>query len=172
MANAMFSSIETCYDNLVANSNPIEGAQPTNNEFHPVSQEEILVLEGGLGFSIPGQLREFYLRVGWGFLNFDRSGRRETTFPNHFIPPDRVLNFWDRSEVCYEFDKDLIDNGELVFFDFGSYSHLVLRPFSDQPNAVYYPGDKIPVAKDFHSFVLRLYESTTFYLDHESDFSE
>ena len=140
---------------------------PDVNEFDKVSEDQIVALERELGFAIPSQLRRFYLEVGTGFLNVDEKGQYQNTHPNNIIDLERIRLFWKRQEVSFLYDQDLVAPNELVFFDMGDYSYLVMRPFSDNPNKVYFPFDEKSLANDFNDFIMRLYENTTFYLDPE-----
>jgi len=166
------NSIVDLYKRLKARQTSDGKELPVQNEFYAVSEAEVKQLEGDLGFSLPAQLRNFYINVGSGFLNVDALGQHQNDYPNNIIDLDRMRLFWRREEVSFEYDHEIVAPDELVFFDMGSYMYLVVRPFSDQPNAVYYPRDQKPVAADFNDFVFKLYQNTTFYLDHESVFED
>ena len=160
----MADDVEKIYSALRANgTGAVSGGQKAN-EFHPVSENEILQLESDIGFKIPSQLRKFYLDVGWGFLDVDSDGKYQNDYPNNIVSPDRLRLFWKREEVSFQYDSDLVDKDELAFFDMGDFMYLVVRPFSNLPNAVYYPRDSNPVSEDFESFIASLYRNTTFYL--------
>lgn len=140
------------------------------NSFWRVEENDLLNTEKKLGFEIPRQLRDFYLNVGYGNLNVDKNKKWSDVYHNRIVEPSRLPKLWDKSDLDFNIDIDLVDEGELAFFDNGNQCFLVLRPFSDAPNTVYYPGDKIPLAQDFNEFILKLYENSTFYLEHEGEY--
>ncbi len=137
------------------------------NEFWGVKESELVSAEKCMGIQIPCELRNFYATVGYGHLVTSRAGVSQGDYFNIFVDLPRLCNLWLREEVSFQYDAELVDEGELPFFDIGSYSYLVLRPYSTAPNAVYRPYDQKPIAGSFDEFVLRLYQDTIFYLSHE-----
>ena len=105
--------------------------------------------------------------VGHGHLVISREGVLQTDYLNIFVDLQRLSKLCLRDEVSFQYDAELVAEGELPFFDMGSYSYFVLRPHSDKPNAVYAPYDKKPICDSFSEFVMQLYLDTTFYLAHE-----
>ncbi len=166
-------SVDNLYDGFkVFQVSRDEKGDARFNQFWRVSENELLETEKLLGFSIPCQLRRFYLEIGNGHLVTNIKGEFQDDYFNIFVDLERMVKFWKRTEVSFGYDPEIIDKDELVFFDTGSYCYKVLRPFSDNPNAVYDPGDRKPISNSFNEFILKLYENTTFYLDHEGVYED
>ncbi|WP_156912335.1 SMI1/KNR4 family protein [Roseibium algicola] len=140
------------------------------NEFWKIEEAELADAEKRMGIMIPHELRRFYAKVGSGHLVRSRKGVLQTDYLNIFVDLRRLSELWLREDVSFQYDAELVADGELPFFDMGSYSYFVLRPHSANPNAVYAPYDKKPVSNSFNEFVLQLYQDTTFYLDHVGDY--
>ncbi len=137
------------------------------NEFWEIQETMLVDAEKRMGMAIPRELRDFYAMVGNGHLVNSRTGVLQTDYLNIFVDLQRLSQLWLRDEVSFQYDSELVDEGELPFFDMGSYSYFVLRPHSTKPNAVYAPYDKKPICDSLTEFVLNLYQDTTFYLAHE-----
>ncbi len=135
----------------------------TGNSFKRVSKEEIAQWEIDNSIELPVQLKEFYLQVGHGFLNVDRLGNKQNDYPNNWVSLDRLTEFWKRTELSFQIDNEIVDEGELPFFDMGSFAYLVLRPNSPTPNAVFRPYEGQPICASIYDFTERLFEDTTFY---------
>ncbi|WP_409995877.1 SMI1/KNR4 family protein [Halomonas sp. DP4Y7-2] len=138
-----------------------------SNEFWRVHEAQLREAENRMGINIPSDLREFYTTVGHGHLVRSRHGVLQSDYFNSIVDVEYLTRLWCRDDVCFQYDSEIFDERELPFFDMGSYSYLVLRPRSENPNAVYFPYDKKPVCFSFCEFVSRLYQDTTFYLKHE-----
>jgi len=137
------------------------------NEFWSVQEVDLVDAERRMGIAIPCELRKFYALVGNGHLVKSRGGVLQTDYFNIFVDLPRLSKLWLRDEVSFQYDAELVAEGEMPFFDMGSYCYFVLRPNSANPNAVYAPYDKKPVSDSFNEFVSQLYQDTTFYLAHE-----
>lgn len=144
--------------------------QARANNFWKVDESELAEIENKMAINIPSELRQFYLKVGYGNLDVDRVGRWSNNYQNRIVEPSRLRKLWDKSDLDFNIDNDLVNDDELAFFDNGNQCFIVLRPLSDNPNAVYYPYDKIPIAASFNQFILRLYENYTFYLEHVGEY--
>ena len=136
------------------------------NSFWQVSETELSEVEAEMKIKIPSELRDFYLNVGYGNLVVDKTGRWSDVYRNRIVEPSRLPKLWNKTDLDFNIDIDLVADDELAFFDTGNQCFNVVRPLSDNPNAVYNPGDKVPITESLNQFFLRLYENTTFYLDH------
>ena len=144
-----------------------------NNVFFPVREEEVQKAEGLLGFEFPSQLKEFYKKIGYGHLTTPHNPPEGYSFcnSNEILPPLVAANFskgilrWDgqdnwMSESTYE----LLEPGDLPFFEIGdSSSFMVMKPHSDNPNAVWYMGVE-KIEDSFEKFIWQLYyEDPSYY---------
>lgn len=142
------------------------------NCFWEITESELVAAEKEMGISIPAQLRRFYKEVGNGHVVVDENGTCNIDYFNIILDLDRMVEFWKRTEVSFDYDADIVDEGDLAFFDIGSYSYKVFRPLSGQPDAIFNPYDQKPLAENFNEFILKLYENTIFYLDHEGVYED
>jgi hypothetical protein len=146
------------------------------NIFTPVSEDEIKEAEELLGFPFPDELRNFYKNIGYGSLAIPPNAPKDyvCSVSNEILPPFIVANFakgilrWEgqhswMAEPTYEF----MEPGDLPFFEIGdSSSFLVMKPHSDNPNAVWTDGIPVKIEDSFERFIHRLYyESPSFYGD-------
>lgn len=139
--------------------------EANSNSFEPVSEAEIVAWESRVGLRLPSELKRFLMVVGHGFLTTDRHGQSQIDYPNNWMSLERLEQFWNRTEVSFQVDAELVDQGELAFFDMGSYAYLVVRPLGPKPNAVYRPYEKDPICGSITEFAERLFEDTTFYTE-------
>ena len=134
--------------------------------FLPVSKLEIEEAELQLKVELPIQLKDFYNEIGAGILS---CGERypemlADSLTNEILPPLVAANFskgilrWDgqdnwMSESTYE----LLEPGDLPFFEVGDSNYfLVMKPNSENPNAVYDMGGHL-VEDSFEKFIHNLY---------------
>jgi hypothetical protein len=144
------------------------------NSFFLVSDDQILSSEQSLGFKFPSQLKEFWLKIGYGFLRSNCFEEFNNTNVNRIITPDEIagilLSDPDSPDcpVIPEF-YDYLRPGYMPFFEIAdSVSFLFMQPKSENPNAVWYGREKI--CDSFEEFIHRLYyESPTFYCEDSKD---
>ena len=112
--------------------------------FYPVKQESIDEVEAKLTFSLPTELKEFYIQVGYGFLwqtnkdSFDRilSPKQvaQITLKEDFYGGDPDLELYD----------DLYEDEKLLFFEVNEGVYLAIDKHNNNgKNAVFYFEDKI-----------------------------
>lgn len=131
--------------------------------------QEISDAEKEMGITFPAELKVFYQKIGHGTLS------RENSEGNVILPPyaaAEFFNFFENSKLSEEdfplstkdeeywmssLGYEIIQQGDLPFFEItGSSSFMVLKPYSDNPNAVWYMGhDKIE--DSFEQFIHNLY---------------
>jgi hypothetical protein len=136
-----------------------------HNVFHPISLEIIAEAERLLGFPFPSQLRNFYYEIGGGHLTvpIDSPDDYECYHDNEILDPIDIVEIMNDREntVLISPDLELLE-GDMPFFHVtdGNY-FLVLRPSSENPNAVYnHYGDYID---EFDRFIYRLYHESADY---------
>lgn len=157
----------------------------SRNRFTPVKKEELdknNEKAKELGFEFPSEMLLFYQEIGCGFLSapHDVQDGYKANEVNLFLHPelavglyksDTNVSFKDEGETYIEVEGyympletyELLQPGDLPFFEVSNGQFLVMRPNSENPNAVFTDkGDK--VENSFEKFVWRLYyESPTFY---------
>ena len=141
--------------------------------FLPVSGEELAKAEVELGFEMPNQLKEFYKEIGAGILSCGEKYPEmlADSLTNEILPPLVASNFskgiliWEgqdnwMAEPTYE----LLEPGDLPFFEIGdSSSFMIMKPNSDNPNAIWYMGRE-KIEDSFEKFIWRLYyEDPSYY---------
>lgn len=163
------------------------------NVFDPLALDEVEEAEKKLGFNFPSQLREFYLKVGYGHLTTPHNPPSGYEFYNNntILPPLTVAHFYQgiiehhtiqKKEEALNYNTEYwfahttleyVTPGDLPFFEIGdSESFLVMKPKSNNPNAVYSIGGVL-IEKSFSKFIWRLYyESPSFYNNVILDFYE
>jgi hypothetical protein len=138
-----------------------EGSRLPNN-FWNISQKEIEEFEQKVGIVIPSELKTFYQEIGYGFLTHPYKYDAEYDFcnTNRIIPPsdleDIVLNRVE-SGLIMEATLELLSPGDLPVFEIGdSTDFMIMKPFSDNPNAVWYQGYE-KIEDSFERFIYNLY---------------
>jgi hypothetical protein len=139
------------------------------NWFYPLTETDIRDGEEKLGFKFPSQLRNFYQKIGYGSLKVPHNPPEGYKFfsDNYINPPsilaDIILLGHDSGYISQDV-LDFMEPGDLPFFHIAdSCLFLMMRPNSDNPNAVYNQWGDL-VEENFDQFIWRLYhESPTFY---------
>ncbi len=141
-----------------------------SNSFQEISNNSINEFEQKLGFNFPTQLKEFWQEVGCGFLVVTHESIGSSTFDhdNRILPPEDIADIMllkEESSLILPDYADYLVPGDMPFFAIAdSSSFLIMRPLSDNPNAVYSFGGR-KIEDNFETFIYRLYyESPTYYL--------
>ncbi|KEO82791.1 SMI1/KNR4 family protein [Tumebacillus flagellatus] len=140
---------------IVENPTDHKNIQEMKHVLFQISVDEIADNERRLGRSFPEQLREFYHKIGYGFLC-----QLDSTRFNRIMDPYSVVDFM-LGEDIYEFDEDreLYDlDHEVVFFQIVEGCYLTIRP----DGCIYYFGKKI--ADSLEKFLKKMDEQTDYYL--------
>lgn len=146
-----------------------------SNSFSPVNIEEIIKAEKDLGYQFPSELRQFYQEIGYGCLTTPKDPPQDYDFcnKNMILHPLVVSGFRQGITANHEFECYMMDDvyedlesGDLPVFEIGdSSSFMIMKPLSDNPNAVWYMGSE-KIEDSFERFIYRLYhESPTYYAD-------
>ncbi len=144
-----------------------------------VNESEIKKAEKKLGFLFPGEIRNFYEKIGYSKICETRSGEVDLYNQNYILPPmvaatfyEAILRFQEKEiEEPVECDGfymnnsiiDLFEPGDLPFFEISdSDSFMVLKPKSENPNAVWYMGQE-KIEESLEQFIYKLYHVSTDY---------
>jgi hypothetical protein len=135
--------------------------------FWAVSADQLTQFETKTGVTLPPELRTFYEQVGHGRIQLSRNGKWAEFDLNIIVEPARLTSLFLRADPSFEVDAELVEDGDLPFFDMGSHSYLVMRPNSAAPDAIYWPYDPVPISKDIWDFSNRLLTDPRFYHKNE-----
>lgn len=133
--------------------------------FSPVESELITQMERDTGITLPPHFRRFYELIGHGAVQRGRNGVCVEYDLNIIVDPERLKSFMLRTEPTFLVDETMFEEGDLPFFDMGSYSYLVMRINSEKPDAIYWPYDRAVVSENIWEFVDQLLENPRFYHD-------
>ena len=146
----------------------IDNVEERRNRFHPLSLQEIETVEKRLGYKFPSQLCTFYKEIGYGtFQNNSDLSVTDNTFANRLLDPESAADIkllgYDSGQILpsVKFAEDElpifeVDGGEMFF---------VMKPQSDNPNAVYRDMGQGVLEDSFEKFIWRLYyESLLYYM--------
>ncbi|MCY8067653.1 SMI1/KNR4 family protein [Bacillus haynesii] len=104
----------------------------SHHEFYELKENDLIKAEDRLGFLFPKELKEFYLEIGYGFINGNNNAI------NRFLDPATIADITLREDI-YEFDPDLDgiyeDENKLVFYEVneGVYVTLDLNDSDKSP---------------------------------------
>lgn len=139
------------YDYLV--SNP-------DNSFYPVAKTEIEEVESVLELEIPKELKEFFLNVGYGFIQGSEYNI------NRIMDPYSMRDF-KLKQNDYEFFPDIevyddLEN-ELIFFEANETAMISIEISNNERNKIYY--DEFKIADSLEEFLKKVSENDEYYLD-------
>ncbi|MBC2582763.1 SMI1/KNR4 family protein [Clostridium sp. DJ247] len=118
-----------------------------------------------MGKMFPGELRQFYLQVGYGFLC-----KQDKNFIDRIMDPSSIADFI-LGEERYEYDdeyREMIDmEKEMVFFEVSEGSYLSLDLSKKDENGVcpvlYFQDE---VAKSLEDFISKMDEEVDYYINY------
>ena len=130
--------------------------------FYTVSEKEISEAEHMLSTLFPDELRQFYLKIGYGYLGYD-----DPDFRNQIMHPLEIaklksgLDFYGN---MYEEDLEYYTSDAVFpFFDLGGEAdYLVIQMDGELSGHVLYCGTSI--APNFNEFVKRMCEKTDYFI--------
>ena len=133
------------------------------NRMWPVTSQSISDAEARLGFTIPSQLKRFWEEAGSGFYAQGTSDKEwDRSLVNRIVGPrsavDLLLDPTNPAAPAEGFVDDV-----LPFFDTGENTYLVLCPFSDNPNSVYWPDGEELISDSLEEFFAKLQQRAAFY---------
>ncbi|MCY8372869.1 SMI1/KNR4 family protein [Bacillus haynesii] len=124
-------------------------------------EDDVIEAEERLENKFPNELREFYLRVGYGFIcNLDKTHR------DRVMDPHSVADFLlDVDDFIDPSIRELYPENMLVFFEVGEGSYLTLDLDQEEENGicpVYYFEKKIAVSLE--EFLKKMDEELDYYI--------
>lgn len=131
------------------------------SKFYPVNEEEINELEKNLKLTVPRELKDLLLEVGYGFINGSENN------VNRIMDTDSIRDFRLR-KGDFEFYPDIeiydeYEDGKLIFFE-GSESALIsIELIEDNSSNIFYYDVKI--ADSLEEFLLKIQEDDNYYLE-------
>ena len=137
----------------------------SRNGFWEVSPEAVQSFENQANVKLPPLLRKFYEEVGHGSIQQSRTGEWAEFDLNIFVDLSRLLDLYLRRDPSFEVDPEIVEQGDLAFFDMGSHSYLVVRPLSSKPDAIYWPYETQSVYSSVWDFADQLLENPRCYLE-------
>lgn len=133
--------------------------------FWAVRDEELDLFEKQAEILLPPELRAFYERVGHGRIQLSRTGEWAEFDLNIIVDPGRLTSLFLRRDPSFEVDAELVEQGDLPFFDMGSHNYLVMKPSSSEQDAIYWPYTDNPICNNIWEFADRLLANPRFYHD-------
>ncbi len=126
------------------------------------SENDIADVEEKLGMSLPQELKDFYIEIGYGFLC---NGESYNT--NRFISPIEIFDFYSGMNT-YENDirrQYYQDRGKLIFFEISAQAFLTID--IQQPNSLgqcpIYFGER-KIANSLEEFLMEMDKKVDYYL--------
>ena len=129
------------------------------SEFYPVKVEEINELEKKLNLTVPRELKDLLLEIGYGFIK----GAENNV--NRIMDTYSIRDFRLR-QGDFEFYPDIeiydeYENGKLIFFE-GSESALIsIELTNDTSSKIYYYDVKI--ADSLEEFLIKIQEDDNYF---------
>lgn len=132
-----------------------------NNTFYPVKSEDISIAESNMGIIIPGILTQFYLSVGYGFLETRKHNI------NRIMDPGSVEEFFlgtgqfqdsEGVELFSDYTKD-----KLVFFEVNESLYLSMGITKKNKGKIYYYDEMI--ADDLNEFFEKYVDNEDYFLN-------
>lgn len=133
------------------------------SEFFPVKRSEIEEIEKTLKLTLPVELRNFLLEVGFGFL-----GKNEDNI-NRLMGPYSIRDA--RLKVNdFEFYPDIeayedLEETKIIFFEANESALLLIEMGEGENNPIYY--DDIKIANSLEEFLRKMMEDDNYYVDLE-----
>lgn len=131
------------------------------HKFIRLQENELLDAEERLGFELPNELRDFYLKVGYGFIKGS-----DGNAINRIMDPDTIADITLR-EGIYEFDPDLEgiyeEKDKLVFYEVNEGVYLTLDLTTPQQTPVYFFETQI--AGSLEEFIKKIDEDAEYFMN-------
>ncbi|MFA9560655.1 SMI1/KNR4 family protein [Evansella sp. AB-rgal1] len=131
------------------------------NSFYPVTENEIKEIEKELDLIFPKELVNFYLEVGYGFIEGSEFNI------NRIMDPYSVRDFRLRVND-FEFYPDIeiydeFENNKLIFFEGSESALMSIELTENNRSAVYYYD--IQIATSLEDFLRKMEENDKYYLE-------
>lgn len=119
------------------------------HNFFPISKTDIIEAESKLDFLFPDELDEFYMKIGYGFMNCQVENSQNLLFS-----PDQIAAINNREDF-YEFDPDLEiydDTDKFIFFRLNEGVYLTMNKNKKEGKFNIFYFDKI-IADSLEEFL-------------------
>ena len=132
-----------------------------NHTFYPVKPDEIQKAESGMGIIIPEVLTQFYLSVGYGFLETRKHNI------NRIMGPNSVEEFYlgtgqfqnsEEVEIFGDYSRD-----KLVFFEVNESLFISIGITKLNKGKIYYYDEMI--ADDLNEFFEKYLQNESYFLN-------
>lgn len=131
------------------------------NTFYPVKAEEIHKAESNMGIIIPDTLTQFYLTIGYGFLETRRYNINRIMGPNsveEFCLGTGQFENSEEVELYAKYTKD-----KLIFFEVNESLFLSIGITKMNKGKIYYYDEVI--ANDLNDFFKKYIEDERYFLN-------
>lgn len=132
-----------------------------NNTFYPVNPDAIRKAESNMGIIFPDVLNQFYLSVGYGFLETRLHNINRIMGPSSveefFLGTGQFRNF-EEVEIFGNYTKD-----KLVFFEVNESLYLSIGITKNNKGQVYYYDEMI--AENLNEFFEKYSENEKYFLN-------
>ncbi len=126
--------------------------------FYPVQNVDISKAEDELGFLFPQSLKDFYMKIGYGWF----ADNNDSGLANLFIHPLGIVDLY--KNVSEFSPPEGFLKGDLPMFNCGDNRFLVVRPKSSTPSIIFRDDGKDDgIANDVKNFVDQLLVNPCFY---------
>lgn len=130
------------------------------HKFYPVKPEEIQKAESNMGIIIPKELTQFYLSIGYGFLETRNHNINRIMGPNSVEEFYLGIGQFQDSEEVEVFNNYTRD--KLIFFEVHDSLYLSMGITKLNKGKIYYYDEMI--ADDLNEFLERYLENERFFL--------
>lgn len=139
------------------------GKKTPPNRFAKLTSTEIKDAEDRLRMTFPNQLRAFYREIGHGSLSHgvEDDPEWEGDYNEILHPRDIASLLCDADNAMRP--REGFREGVLPFCHVGECTYLMLRPKSEAPNRVYWPGGTRVISESIEEFFEELYRHAKFY---------
>ena len=126
------------------------------NIFYPLSENDIQKAENDFGYSLPIELKDFYLKIGYGFFY------QKNNDVNRFMDTTSLVQINLKQDEFgadpdLELYDDIYNDDKLLFFEVNEGVYLAIdKEDIEGNNAIYHFKTKI--ADSLENFILRLLE--------------
>ncbi|MCY9226992.1 SMI1/KNR4 family protein [Bacillus haynesii] len=132
----------------------------SHHEFYELKENDLIKAEDRLGFLFPKELKEFYLEIGYGFINGNNNAI------NRFLDPATIADITLREDI-YEFDPDLDgiyeDENKLVFYEVNEGVYVTLDLNDSDKSPVFFFDKKI--ADSLEEFIKKVDQNDLYFED-------
>lgn len=131
------------------------------SKFYPIKAEEINKLGKKLNLTVPRELKDLLLEIGYGFINGSENN------VNRIMDADSIRDFRLR-KGDFEFYPDIeiydeYEDGKLIFFEGCESALISIELTEDNLSNIFYYDVKI--ADSLEEFLMKIQEDDNYYLE-------